>query len=56
MQDDLNTIVKKGITDVMILMKDHEFRKYRVPNLLEEYSKYGLTVHHHPMEVCDIKG
>eukprot|EP00090_Calanus_glacialis_P001060 TRINITY_DN10755_c0_g1_i1.p1 TRINITY_DN10755_c0_g1~~TRINITY_DN10755_c0_g1_i1.p1 ORF type:complete len:219 (+),score=67.02 TRINITY_DN10755_c0_g1_i1:33-659(+) len=50
LHDDLNTIVKKGVTDVMVLMKDHEFRKYRVPYLLDEYSKYGLSVHHHPME------
>ena len=45
------TIVNKGVTDVMVLMKEHEFRKYRVPYLLDEYSKYGITVHHHPMEV-----
>jgi len=50
LQDDLNTIVKKGITDVMVLMKENEFRKYRVPFLLDEYAKNGLLVHHHPME------
>ena len=51
LHDDLNVIVSKGVTDVMVLMKEHEFRKYRVPYLLDEYSKYGITVHHHPMEV-----
>jgi len=50
LQEDLNTIEKKGITDVMVLMKDYEFRKYRVPFILEEYTKFGLAVHHHPME------
>ena len=50
LQDDIQTILDKGITDVMVLMQTSEFRKYRVPQLLEEYSKHGLTVHHHVLE------
>merc|ERR1719495_1130084 len=34
----------------MTLMQPQEFRKYRVPTLLEEYSKLGLKVHHFNME------
>ena len=50
LQDDIQTILDKGITDIMVLMQTSEFRKYRVPQLLEEYTKHGLTVHHHVLE------
>ena len=50
LKDDIQTIVDRGITDVMVLMQHSEFRKYRVPDLLEEYAKAGLRVHHHEME------
>ena len=50
LKDDIQTIVETGITDVMVLMQHSEFRKYRVPGLLEEYAKNGLTVHHHTLE------
>ena len=47
LREDIQTILDRGITDVMVLMQPSEFRKYRVPNLLEEYEKHGLMVHHH---------
>ena len=50
LKGDIQTIVDRGITDVMVLMQHSEFRKYRVPDLLEEYAKAGLRVHHHEME------
>jgi len=50
LHEDLRTIAARGITDVMVLMQPQEFRKYRVPALLEEYSKLGLKVHHFNME------
>lgn len=34
----------------MVLMQHSEFRKYRVPDILEEYSKAGLGVLHHTLE------
>ena len=36
LREDVRTIVERGITDVLVLMQHSEFRKYRVPNLLEE--------------------
>jgi len=50
LEEDVEVIAKTGITDVMVLMQAAEFRKYRVPGLLEEYSKQGLEVHHISME------
>ena len=50
LQDDLETLVSRGITHVMVLMEDSELRRYRVPGLLEEYSKHGLHVLHHSLE------
>ena len=35
LREDVRTIVERGITDVLVLMQHSEFRKYRVPNLLE---------------------
>jgi len=47
---DVEAIADHGITDVFILMKSSEFRKYRVPGILDEYDKRGILVHHHPVE------
>ena len=35
---------------MMVLMQHSEFRKYRVPDILEKYTEAGLRVHHHEME------
>ncbi|XP_064108598.1 cyclin-dependent kinase inhibitor 3-like isoform X2 [Macrobrachium nipponense] len=43
-----NKIEYFGITDVVMLMTKGELRKYRVPNLMNEYEMRGLTVHHFP--------
>ena len=32
---DLDEIVGSGITDVFVLMKSYEFRKYKVPSLIQ---------------------
>lgn len=45
---DLDKIEYFGITDVVMLMTKGELRKYRVPNLMNEYEMRGLTVHHFP--------
>ena len=50
LQEDLETLVRRGITHVMVLMEKDELRRYRVPSLLEEYSNHGLQVLHHSME------
>lgn len=50
LQEDLETLVRRGITHVMVLMEKDELRRYRVPSLLEEYSHHGLQVLHHSME------
>eukprot|EP00088_Acartia_fossae_P052980 TRINITY_DN6008_c0_g1_i1.p1 TRINITY_DN6008_c0_g1~~TRINITY_DN6008_c0_g1_i1.p1 ORF type:complete len:218 (+),score=30.25 TRINITY_DN6008_c0_g1_i1:48-701(+) len=47
---DLEVIAEAGITDVFVLMKTYEFRKYKVPNLLQEYEKHGIEVHHCAVE------
>ena len=50
LKQDITTIIERGVTDVMVLMQSAEFRKYRVPSLLDEYHKHGLRVHHHKLE------
>ena len=50
LQEDLESLVRRGITHVMVLMEKDELRRYRVPRLLEEYSNHGLQVLHHSME------
>jgi len=47
---DVETICGHGITDVFVLMKSAELRKYRVPGLLQEYENAGIVPHHHPVE------
>jgi len=47
---DLDIISSHHVTDVMVLMKDKEFRRYKVPNLLAEFTKHKVTVHHRPIE------
>ena len=50
LQEDLDSLLRRGITHVMVLMEESEFRRYRVPGLLAEYSNLGLNVIHHSME------
>ena len=50
LKDDMESILRRGITHVMVLMEETEFRRYRVPGLLAEYSNLGLNVIHHSME------
>jgi len=50
LKKDLEFIVDSGITDVFVLMKSYEFRKYKIPNILQEYEKLGIQVHH-----CDVE-
>ncbi|XP_068202433.1 cyclin-dependent kinase inhibitor 3-like isoform X2 [Palaemon carinicauda] len=45
---DLDKIEYFGITDVVMLMTKGELRKYRVPNLMNEYEMRGLCIHHFP--------
>jgi len=47
---DLQTIRSKDITDVVCLLTDPEFSRYRVPNLLEDYRSAGLVVYHYAIE------
>lgn len=50
LKQDISTLMERGVTDVMVLMQHAEFRKYRVPSLLDEYHSHGLRVHHHKFE------
>jgi len=50
LKEDIEVIVNAGITDVFVLMKPSEFRRYKVPNLLQEYEKFGMQVHHCKVE------
>ena len=43
LREDVRTIVERGITDVLVLMQHSEFRKYRVPNLLEGGRSFFIT-------------
>ncbi|XP_071547595.1 cyclin-dependent kinase inhibitor 3-like isoform X2 [Panulirus ornatus] len=45
---DLNKIEDLGISDIVILVTKGELRKYRVPNLMNEYEMRGLCLHHYP--------
>ena len=47
-------IKANGITDVFVLCKNGELRKYRVPNLLQEYTQHQLRVHHCPFDDGDV--
>jgi len=47
---DLRTIKSKDITDVVCLLTEPEFSRYRVPNLLEDYRSAGLVVYHYAIE------
>ena len=38
---DITTILRKDITDIICLLTEPEFRKFRVPNLLEKYESSG---------------
>ena len=49
LKDDMESLLRRGITHVMVLMEETEFRRYRVPGLLQEYSNYGLQVLHHAL-------
>jgi protein-tyrosine phosphatase len=55
--DDLETIVKNGVTHVLSLVPADELAHYGVPELLRAYSERGLTVHSLPIpdqKVCDL--
>ncbi|XP_018413932.1 PREDICTED: cyclin-dependent kinase inhibitor 3 [Nanorana parkeri] len=43
-----------GIQDVFVFCTLAELRKYRVPTLLQEYSKQDFVVHHHPFLDGDV--
>ncbi|XP_041351426.1 cyclin-dependent kinase inhibitor 3-like isoform X2 [Gigantopelta aegis] len=47
-QNDLKRLQDCGIKDVFTLCTRGEMNKYRVPNLLNEFSAYDITVHHYP--------
>ena len=47
---DITTIRGLDITDVVCLLTEPEFRKFRVPNLLSDYEAVGLVVYHFPIE------
>ena len=49
LKDDLESLLRRGITHVMVLMEEPELRRYRVPGLLQEYSHHGLQVLHHAL-------
>ena len=49
LKDDLESLLRRGITHVMVLMEETELRRYRVPGLLQEYSNHGLQVLHHAL-------
>lgn len=50
LQQDLGVVLSQGVTDVMVLMEESEFRRYRVPSLLAEFTRLGVTVHHRPIQ------
>ena len=43
-------IKSANIKDVFVLCTKGELIKYRVPSLLEDYTRAGLVVHHHPFQ------
>ena len=47
---DLASIKSKDITDIVCLLTDLEFTRYRVPTLLEDYRNAGLVVYHFAIE------
>ena len=49
LKDDMESLLRRGITHVMVLMEETELRRYRVPGLLQEYSNHGLQVLHHAL-------
>ncbi|XP_023343861.1 cyclin-dependent kinase inhibitor 3 [Eurytemora carolleeae] len=44
LQKDLDQISQAGISHAVVLMQTPEFRKYRVPDLVYEYEKRGISV------------
>lgn len=47
---DLSAILRNDITDVVCLLTEPEFRKFRVRTLLDKYESSGLVVYHFPIE------
>lgn len=47
-------IKSRGISDVFVLCTDAELRLYRVANLLLEYRRHELRVHHCPFDDGDV--
>ena len=48
--EDIRSIRREDITDIVCLLTDPEFTRYRVPNLLEDYENSGFVVYHYPIE------
>ena len=44
------TLRSHDITDVVCLLTDQEFRKFRVPSLLTDYENAGMIVYHLPID------
>ncbi len=47
---DIRTLRSYDITDVVCLLTEAEFRKFRVPTLLSDYENAGFVVYHLPIE------
>jgi hypothetical protein len=44
------TLRSHDITDVVCLLTEQEFRKFRVPSLLSDYENAGFIVYHLPID------
>jgi len=50
---DIRTLRSYDISDVVCLLTEAEFRKFRVPTLLSDYETAGFVVYHLPIEDGD---
>ncbi|KAM9477272.1 cyclin-dependent kinase inhibitor 3 isoform 1-T2 [Clarias gariepinus] len=48
MEKDVDELCAQGVQDVFVLCERAELVRYRVPGLLECYTRHGLSVHHLP--------
>ncbi|MBM9501220.1 isochorismatase family protein [Leptospira sp. 201903071] len=49
LNEDIETILKEGITHVLCLLTENEFAEYGVKDLKNEYKNSGLNVYHCPV-------